>query len=87
MLNVYTVQDKVSNTYRPPVVFLTDRDARDAFQMLANDEGSTINKYPEDFQLLKIGSYDERSGLLSPLIEKESICWAKELLTNNEEGA
>lgn len=79
-MKVYTVYDKESETCMNPIAYDTDRDAKEGFQMVANDASSTIGKFPNDFKLVRIGEFDKRTGLLKALEEHETICWAKDVI-------
>jgi hypothetical protein len=85
MLKMYAIRDQESQTHsHAPLGFPTDRDALHAFRELANDKKTTIGKFPNDYQLVRIGEYDPRLGIMQPS-EHESLCWANELVTAKPE--
>ena len=55
---VYTIHDKISNTYDP--IFVADTDEMATRMVIENaaDSRSQFAKYPNDFALYKIGSFD-----------------------------
>lgn len=65
MKKVYAVQDAKSGMFNAPIFLLSDGEALRAF-MDACREGSDslLSKYPEDFNLFFIGTYDENEGIL-----------------------
>lgn len=64
MMNLYTVKDLASETYLKPFAMLTDRDAKDGFAHVINEEETPYNKHPQDYILMSLGMFDERTGLL-----------------------
>ena len=60
MIKLYTLLDKASSTTNHPMPFSTQRDAIDGLRSVANDEKTSINKHPEDFELYELGSYNPR---------------------------
>lgn len=60
--NLYSIFDKKSQTYMQPFVELTDGTAiRQCMDLLLN-ANAPFAKYPEDFTLMRIGSWDEIGG-------------------------
>jgi hypothetical protein len=61
--NLYSIYDKKSGTYMQPFVDLTDGTAtRQCIDLLSNTN-SPFSKFPEDFTLMRIGSWDEIGGI------------------------
>lgn len=83
MYNLYTVKDLVSQTSIKPMAFLTDRDAIDGFKFAVNEPETPYNKHPQDYVLVKIGSYDERTSNVGLLVHKQ-IALANDLLIKKE---
>ncbi len=86
-MQLFTVQDLASETFLKPFSMKTDRDAKDGFAHVINEPETPYNKHPEDYILMSIGSFDERTGILS-VSDKKTIARAIELkakkLTNEE---
>ena len=82
MKKLFTVKDKVSETYLPPFAYATSRDAIDAFRVAVKDEQSPYNKHPKDFQLVQIGEYCEREGNVKS-IKHEVVIEAETLIKEN----
>lgn len=76
-MNIYTVNDLASQTYLKPFCFATDRDAIEGFKHVCNDDETPYSKHPQDFNLISLGSFDERTGLLS--VSDEKMCVARAL--------
>lgn len=64
MMKIYTVKDEASQTFLKPFCFPTDRDAIEGFKNVCQDETTQYAKYPADYNLISIASFDEQSGLL-----------------------
>lgn len=82
MLNMYTVRDRESQTFIKPFCMETDRDAKEGFKIVVNDGESNYSKFPNDFELIRLGEFDPRSGKITPHEDATSICWAKDLVEN-----
>lgn len=61
-LNVYSVFDKKAKCYDALYCFSCDADAVRFFDMLIFSRESKLCKYPEDFDLFRIGYFDPSSG-------------------------
>lgn len=71
MLKIYTVYDSKAECYLQPFYCKSKGDALRSFAEIANDKQAQIGKYPEDFTLFELGSWDESTCLFS--IHKGSI--------------
>lgn len=76
MKNIYTVYDKASETHIAPFAMNTDRDAIEGFRLVTNEKDTPYNKFPADYTLIKIGSFDDRTGNLKLLDHNELACAA-----------
>lgn len=81
-VQVFAIYDIKAKTFGQPIFQLTEGTARRAFSDLVNDPSTQFNKYPDDFTLFQIGTYDDNSGeLISvPDVGKKSLCNALEVL-------
>lgn len=68
--NIYTVHDIKANTYGVPLNFANNVEALRSFEQAVKDPNTTIAKYPSDYNLVHIGSYDPFSGVITPTSEK-----------------
>lgn len=61
-----------------------------AFHELLGDKTSEPGKYPEDFDILHIGSQDEETGKITPIEKPEAIAmgsqWAAAVNRDNQNG-
>lgn len=60
--NLYSIFDKKSGTYMQPFVELTDGTATRQCMDLLKNPNTPFSKFPEDFTLMRIGSWDEVKG-------------------------
>lgn len=68
---MFAVLDVKANAFSPPFTAHTTGLATRMFTDAANDPNSTINKYPSDFRLGLIGTFDDNNGQLAA----ETITW------------
>jgi len=66
-LKVYSVRDSKGEVYFTPFFNKTHGEAIRNFKALSNDQASMISKYPEDFDLYHLGTYNNVTGQIKPL--------------------
>lgn len=66
-LEIYSVRDSKAEVYNQPFFNKTHGEAERNFAELTKDQKSMVAKYPDDYDLFHIGSYDDSTGVLSPL--------------------
>lgn len=76
-LKAYAIFDIKADVFNVPFFFTTNGQAVRAFQDLAQDPQSTVSKHPEDYKLVRLGSYDDETGVLEPCTQ-ESLGFAFE---------
>jgi hypothetical protein len=59
---VYAIFDSKVGVYAQPFFMRTRGEAIRAFETLANDRNSQLNKYPGDFSLFELGEYEDEEG-------------------------
>lgn len=80
MLQCYAILDTAVQAFQHIFCFENDAVAKRAFLVLANDETSQVNRWPESYSLWRVGSFDQNSGMIEPVWPNERICSALELL-------
>lgn len=75
-MKLYSIRDSKASAFNLPFFNKTHGEAERNFRELVNDEKSFPSKYPEDFDLYCLGSFDEHTGLLSPLDTPQHIAKA-----------
>lgn len=76
---IYAIRDTKAECFHNPFYQATHGEAERAFRTAVNDDKTTINKYPEDFDLYYLGEYDDNTGKMQPLdtpqhIIKAALC-------------
>lgn len=66
--NVYSVLDRVAKTYGPLMHFGNDDEVLRALKATLWRGDSNISKFPEDFSIYCLGTYDIENGTLVPLV-------------------
>lgn len=66
-MNVYSVFDKKVATYGQPFFALNDLAAARMVSMASMDRNSLLRCFPEDYQLERLGSFDEDKGELKSI--------------------
>jgi len=64
--SAYTILDTKSKVYNQPHFLINDAVAIRQFGLVVNDKESIISKYPEDFRLYRVGSFDLSTGKITP---------------------
>ena len=69
VLQMYSILDKKSCVYGRPFYAHNDGHAmRSVLDELSHNESkSVMGSYPSDFVLCKLGSYDDSSGVITPI--------------------
>lgn len=80
ILKIYTVYDAGVKAYMPPFTMRHSGEATRAFRESVNDPKSNLAKYPSDFTLFEIGSYDDSSAKIDVLSTPVSLGVAVEFL-------
>lgn len=65
VLGVYTVRDSKACACLPPFTMRSDGEAIRAFGDSVNKGGTTLSDHPEDFVLMRVGSFDLVSGVMA----------------------
>jgi hypothetical protein len=72
--NMYSIYDRKSNSYAAPFIELTDGTAIRAIQdVMNNNANHQFVRYADDFQLVRVGMFDEDAGILIDDLRGEVI--------------
>lgn len=80
MTNMYAVYDLKAAAYLQPFFSALDATAVRALAAVVNDPSSMISKFPGDYALFQIGTFDEVLGQLVGLNPPRQLCMAAALL-------
>lgn len=67
LLKIFTIRDSKGEFYGQPFFQKSHGEAERSFRTLTTDGKSTVNQYPEDFDLYYLGEYDDQSGKFKTL--------------------
>lgn len=79
-LKMYSIRDAKADIFHPPFFKNTHGEAERDFEMLAKDPNSTIHKFPEDYDLWYLGTYDNSSAVMSCVKAPEPVTSASSVL-------
>ncbi|AXH75124.1 MAG: nonstructural protein [Microviridae sp.] len=62
ILKAFGVFDIKAEVFGPPFFMSTNGEAVRAFKDLANNRDSTVGRHPEDYRLMRLGTFDSEKG-------------------------
>lgn len=74
IVQAFSIYDRKAGFYAVPYFFPTIGQGTRAFRATAADESTILHKYPEDFELYRIATYDDSTGKFESLEHPEFIC-------------
>jgi hypothetical protein len=63
-MKIYSIYDKASEAFSPPIFLPADGIALRQVQDSVADPQSPMHKHPEDFELYRLGEFDQEKGKL-----------------------
>lgn len=66
-MNMYTLFDRKLREHGQIVLANNDEACKRALKDGLSGSGSTVEKYPEDFDLMCVGSFDSETGMVVPI--------------------
>lgn len=82
LTNAFAVKDIKSALFSQPHFVETKGVAIRSFATACEDPNTNLNKYPSDFSLYHIGTYNIESGQLTAISKPEQIANASEFVPN-----
>lgn len=82
---VYSIRDQKVGMFNSPFFNKTHGEAERNFTELIRDDKSMPNKYPEDYTLYHLGTYDPETGLISSLPEPQMLIQAVSILSRTKQ--
>lgn len=64
ILNAYSVFDEKAFAFLPPWFCMTDAVALRHFTQAARDGNTDIGRFPEDYKLFRLGTFNDTSGTI-----------------------
>lgn len=93
MRMLLALRDVKVGRFLAPVAVLTPGEAERWYSEAIRSEGTMVGKYPNDFPLYQIGTYDDESGTVTPLVDDQGnvalprlLLEAAQLLPLRKEG-
>lgn len=83
ILEVYSIRDAKAEYFNTPFFQKTKGEAIRNFSNAVNDEKTQLNQHPEDFDLWKIGQWDDQKGQIVSLSTPEHVVKAVDFTQNN----
>jgi hypothetical protein len=80
VLKVFSIHDQKAEAYNTPFFQKTKGEALRNFTTGVNDPKTTLNQYPEDFDLWEMGDWDDQTGKFEPYETPKHIAKAIEML-------
>lgn len=68
MVRMFAIYDEKALVYKTPFTFPQRGQALRVFTDLANDSRTEIGKYPGDFVLYEVGTFDDETGALEAIM-------------------
>lgn len=63
---IYSIYDTASAAYMRPFFQQSDGQALRSFSDIANDPNHDIGRHPEDYTLVRIGTFNDQTGKIDP---------------------
>lgn len=79
IFGIYSIKDAKSS-FMPCTVDTNDATAIRNFENAVRQPGSLLASHPNDFSLFKLGTYDDTSGSLFPVVPPTLLCDAAQCL-------
>lgn len=75
---VFAVYDSKADVFGPPILAPAVGAAKRSFVESCSDSSTALAKYPEDFALYHLGTYDDATGLMSSFVKADRVFAASE---------
>jgi hypothetical protein len=79
-LKIYSIYDNKAQAFLPLFQVRADGEALRQFKELANNKQTNISKYPEDFALMEMGTFDDAHGKINALSAPKNLGLASEFV-------
>lgn len=84
ILKLFSVYDRKSKIYQPPFYCHNVGHATRMFTGIFSEPGKVFSAFPYDFEVWESGSYDDQTGMVTPLEKIIYICTAADLLVTQD---
>lgn len=83
-LKAFSIRDAKAEIFNPPFFTKTHGEAERTFTELVRDEKTMVGKYPDDYDLYFIGSYDDQTGKIKALDTPQHLIKAVQISTRKQ---
>lgn len=80
----FALRDIKADAFGSPFFLPNENIAKRLLAEWAQDKRSEVGKYPNDFVMFEIGTFDNESGKLSPLVPPSMVCSVVSVLPKPE---
>lgn len=84
-MKLFSVYDSKGESYSAPFSERTHETARRAFMVAVRDKETPVGRFPDDFALFVVGSFDENTGVITPATAPTIIFTGTEAKREGEE--
>ncbi len=78
MFSIYDIKTEI---YHPPLFSLTVGAALRTFVGVFNSDDFEFGRFPDDFRIFELGTFDDVTGLLSPVSTPTFVAEGRELVS------
>jgi len=87
ILKMFSIYDRKAEVHQPPLYCHNIGHAMRVFQDVFRTPDSVLSRYPEDFQVFEVGTFDDQSALIVGLDKPHLVCPGTELVPQRKESA
>lgn len=80
VLKMFCMYDRKSLIYNPPLFCHNSGHALRVFTDIFRQADSVVGRYPDDFQVWEIGTFDDQTGATVALLKPHLLCAGTELM-------
>lgn len=78
IVKIYGIYDRKAMFYKYPSFQRSETEARRSLDIGVNTVGTEINRFPTDFELCEVGTFDDEVGVITPHLKPIIVCSAAE---------
>ncbi len=67
-MGIFSVYDGAAEQYMEPWFARNDATARRSFGVAVNEESHNFQKFPDDFVLFRLGTFNGDTGVIDPIV-------------------
>lgn len=76
---MFSIKDAAAEIYHPPFFKGTHGEAERDFKILVDDKQSTLHKFPQQYDLYYLGTYDTNTGKMETLDTPQHVVKASDI--------